>query len=130
MEKVKNTLQKSERLTSRTSITQVYNKGKHLNAFPFKIVWIEEFDTEFGVKVVFSVPKRKFKRAVDRNQIKRFMREAYRLNKHDCINELKTHKKRISLFLVYLGKEIPTYEVSEDKIILLLNRLTKEVTSK
>ena len=82
MGKVKHTLKKSERLTSKTSIDQVYNEGNHINAFPFKLVWIEEFGAETGIKVVFSVPKRKFKKAVDRNKIKRLMREASRLHKN------------------------------------------------
>lgn len=126
----KNTLSKSERLTSKILITQLYNKGRHINDYPFKIVWLHnKEETTAGINVVFSVPKKKFKRAVDRNQIKRMLREVYRQNKHKCIEAVENQNANVSLFLVYLGKEIPQYKVVEDKIILLLNRLTKEITS-
>jgi ribonuclease P protein component len=126
---MKNTLSKSDRLTSGVVISKIYDKGKHLNDYPFKIVWLIETG-EAGLKVVFSVPKRKFKRAVDRNQIKRKLREAYRNHKHDCQKATEVQNTRVSLFLIYLGKDIPQSEIVEDKIILLLNRLTKEITDK
>jgi ribonuclease P protein component len=126
---MKNTLSKSDRLTSGDVISQIYDKGKHLNDYPFKIVWLKE-DGEAGLKVVFSVPKRKFKRAVDRNQIKRKLREAYRKHKHVCQKATKSQNTRVSLFLIYLGKDIPQSEIVDDKIILLLNRLTKKITDK
>jgi ribonuclease P protein component len=126
---MKNTLPKSDRLTSRVAISQIYDKGKHLNDYPFKIVWLKETgDPE--LKVVFSVPKRKFKRAVDRNQIKRKLREGYRKHKHDCQKAAESQNMRVSLFLIYLGKDIPQSEIVDDKIIVLLNRLTKEITDK
>ncbi len=126
---MKNTLSKSDRLTSGVSISHIYNKGKHLNDYPFKIVWVKETG-EAGLKVVFSVPKRKFKRAVDRNQIKRKLREAYRKRKNDCQKAAESQNIRVSLFLIYLGKDIPQSEIVDNKIILLLNRLTKEITDK
>ena len=126
---MKNTLPKSDRLTSRVAISEIYDKGKHLNDYPFKIVWLKETG-KAELKVVFSVPKRKFKRAVDRNQIKRKLREAYRKHKHDCQKAIESQNTRVSLFLIYLGKEIPQSEIVDDKIILLLNRLTKEITDK
>jgi len=127
---MKDTLPKSDRLTNRVAISQIYNKGKHLNEYPFKVVWREEDNEVPGLKVVFSVPKRKFKRAVDRNQIKRKLREVYRKHKHNCQIEAESKNKSVSLFLIYLGKEIPTSKLVEDKIILLLKRLTEEVKSK
>jgi len=126
---MKNTLSKSDRLTCRDTISQIYDAGKHLNDYPFKIVWLKE-DGEAGLKAVFSVPKRKFKRAVDRNQIKRKLREAYRKHKHDCQKATISQNTRVSLFLIYLGKDIPQSEIVDDKIILLLNRLTKKITDK
>jgi len=127
---MKDTLPKSDRLTSRVSISQIYEKGKHLNEYPFKVVWCEENNGNSELKVVFSVPKRKFKRAVDRNRIKRRLREAYRKHKHMCKKAVESKNKSVSLFLIYMGKEIPKSDLVEDKIILLLNRLTEEITSK
>ena len=126
---MKNTLPKSDRLTSRLAISEIYDKGKHLNDYPFKIVWLKQTG-QSELKVVFSVPKRKFKRAVDRNQIKRKLREAYRKYKHTCQKAIEAKNTGVSLFLIYLGKEIPPSKIVDDKIILLLNRLTKEITDK
>lgn len=126
---MKNTLPKSDRLTSPVSISKIYEKGKHVNEYPFKIVWLKEMGVP-ELKVVFSVPKRKFKRAVDRNQIKRMLREAYRKHKQECQKVAESQNSGVSLFLIYLGKDIPKSELVEDKIILLLNRLTKEITDK
>jgi ribonuclease P protein component len=126
---MKNTLPKSDRLTSRVAISQIYDNGKHLNNYPFKIVWLKEIG-QGDLKVVFSVPKRKFKKAVDRNQIKRKLREAYRKHKHSCQKAAEVKNMQVSLFLIYLGKDIPKSEIVDDKIILLLSRLTKEITDK
>ena len=126
---MKNTLSKSDRLTNPVAISQIYDKGKHLNYFPFKIVWLKEVGGA-GLKVVFSVPKRKFKRAVDRNQIKRKLRDTYRKHKHEVQKAVENKNTRVSLFLVYLGKDIPPSEIVDDKINVLLKRLTKEITDK
>jgi len=126
---MKNTLSKSERLTNPVAISQIYDKGRHLNDYPFKIVWLKEVGGT-GLKVVFSVPKRKFKRAVDRNQIKRKLRETYRKNKHELQKVAKNKNTRVSLFLIYLGKDIPSSEIVDDKINVLLKRLTKEISDK
>ncbi len=123
---MKNTLSKSDRLTNAVIISQVYDKGRHLNDYPFKVVWLKEVG-EIGLKVVFSVPKRKFKRAVDRNQIKRQLREAYRKYKHESQKAAENKNIRVSLFLIYLGKDIPQFEIVDDKINVLLKRLTKEI---
>ena len=126
---MKNTLSKSERLTNPVAISQIYDKGRHLNDYPFKIVWLKEVGGT-GLKVVFSVPKRKFKRAVDRNQIKRKLRETYRKNRHEVQKVAKNKNTHISLFLIYLGKDIPSSEIVDDKINVLLKRLTKEISDK
>lgn len=126
---MKNTLSKSDRLTNTVAISQIYDKGKHLSDYPFKVVWLKEVG-ETGLKVVFSVPKRKFKRAVDRNQIKRQLREAYRKYKHEVQKAAENKNLRVSLFLIYLGKDIPQSEIVDDKINVLLKRLTKEITDK
>ena len=83
-----------------------------------------------GLKVVFSVPKRKFKRSVDRKQIQRKLREAYRKHKHEVQKATEYKNTRVSLFLVDQGKDIPPSEIVDDKINVLLKRLMKEITDK
>ncbi len=124
------TFKKYERLNSKTTISELYQSGKHINAYPIKIVWKkDQFDDPATVKVVLSVPKRRFKKAVVRNRIKRLLKEAYRKNKTELINELNKRELNISMFVIYHGKEIPNYKEVEEKIILLLRRLIQNTAN-
>ncbi len=81
----------------------------------------------FQAQVLFSVSKKRFKRAVDRNRIKRISRELYRLNKQECLyNHLDTANKKIVLSLAYIGKELPEYHFAEKKMLKLLKQLCTE----
>lgn len=77
------------------------------------------------VKILISVPKRKFKKAVDRNKIKRLIREGYRKNKHLLIDRLDG--KKIIVLMVYVSKTIIDYSETEEKINEVLIRLGNEV---
>lgn len=78
------------------------------------------------VKILISVPKRKFKKAVDRNKIKRLIREAYRKKKHLLINQLA--EKKITLLVVYISKTIVEYSEIEEKINDALIRLGNDIS--
>jgi ribonuclease P protein component len=71
------------------------------------------------------VSSKNFKKAVDRNRIKRLMRESYRLQKIFLQNVLKEKNKQLALFLIYTGKELPEYKMVSDKIELILHRIVK-----
>jgi len=82
---------------------------------------------QFPAQVVFSVSKRRFKRAVDRNAVKRRMREAYRLHKQALLYDvLNSADKKLVLSISYIGKEISPYEFFEKKMIKLLTQLAGE----
>lgn len=119
------TFSKNERLCSKPLIDQLIQKGNSFNGFPFKIIWMEIQQSTSPVKIVISVPKRKFKKAVDRNRIKRLIREAYRKNKHRLIERIEN--KKIALLLIYTAKTIPEYTETEEKINQALIRLGNEV---
>ncbi|PKP50070.1 MAG: ribonuclease P protein component [Bacteroidetes bacterium HGW-Bacteroidetes-11] len=117
------TFSKDEKLCSATAITELFSKGKQIFKHPVKLLWLQSESTEGPcIKVIISVSKRNFKRAVDRNKIKRILRECYRKNKH--IVESVLIGKKFHMGLIYVGKQIPEYNTIEPIIIGLLQRLT------
>ena len=96
---------KKEKLKSKILIENLFTEGKAVSKYPLKLVYLKT-DLIEGVKAQagVSVPKRNFKRAVDRNRIKRLMREAYRLNKHLIFNNIEGS---YAFMFLYLGKDIP-----------------------
>lgn len=116
---------KSERLCGTVAINMLFTKGHVIYKHPLKIVWLPcELDNNHAVKVVISVSKRNFKKAIDRNRIKRMLRECFRLNKYIIEQELHGHKGYLAL--VYTGKELPNYWNLELIIIQLFKRLSKD----
>lgn len=80
-------------------------------------------NTKYPAQIVFVVSKKRFKKAVNRNKIKRLMREAYRLHKHKLYEHLLQQNQKIVISMVYLGNKPITFPVIEQKIIVLLNEL-------
>jgi len=119
------TFSKNERLCSKPLIDKLIQKGNSFNGFPFKISWMEIEESTVPVKILISVPKRKFKRAVDRNKIKRLIREAYRKNKYVLIDRLG--EKKIMFLLVFVSRTIIDYAETEAKINDVLIRLGNEI---
>ena len=72
-----------------------------------------------------GVSSRNFKKAVDRNRIKRLMREAWRLQKNKLEESLQHKNKTMSVFILYSGKELPEYSVVFEKFTTIINRLIK-----
>lgn len=86
---------------------------------------VEKLPEDVPVQVAFAVPKRIFKRAVDRNRIKRLLREAYRLNKHSLYEYCEKENKKFVLVFVYVAKDSPNFNFIKDKLVLLLQRIIK-----
>ena len=95
-------------------------------SFPFVFSW-KEVNLLPGIKaqVLISVSKKKFKRAVDRNKIKRLVREAYRLNKHTLYDQLEA--KQLILHINYIAPKIPDYHGVEEVVKLGLKRIINEI---
>ncbi|NEW79383.1 MAG: ribonuclease P protein component [Gelidibacter sp.] len=109
---MKFTLGKDEKLKSRKLIEHLFGEGKRVKSFPLQLIYLQiSHDSEFPVKVGFSVPKRNVKLAVDRIRIKRMMREVYRLNKHLISENLQN--KYIFMF-IYTTKEELKYSDLEE----------------
>jgi len=113
-----------EKLKSKKLLDELFTSGKKLNEYPIKLVYKQlNFEDDVLVKTGVSAPKRNFKNAVDRNRIKRLLREAYRLNKyiiHDVLEE-----KYVCMFL-YLGKDMPNFETINTKMECLLKKLAEK----
>ena len=126
MVNVKNTFKKAERLTSKNILDDIFKEGKTIKKFPFIVKHLPcKFEDDEKLKVVISVPKRRIKNAVNRNRIRRLIKEAYRLNKANLKIVLEKYEKGLALFFIYTGKENPDYATIEMKIKLLLNELIR-----
>lgn len=123
------TLGKQERLKSRTLIEKVFREGKNFSVFPFRVSFILSGPPAGGsppLQTGFGASRRNFKKAVDRNRIKRLTREAWRLNKAALHEQLKTSGRTLSVFLIYTGKELPaSQQAINEKILVILQKLMK-----
>ena len=131
----RHTLGKAEKLKSRKLIQQLFTTGKAFTAYPVKVVYLVQPAAEpiaplqppVPVQIGVSVSTRHFKHAADRNRIKRLLREAYRQQKHELLNTARNNDLQLSVFFLYLDKELPTYDALYDKMRYCLKRLRKSV---
>ena len=119
------TFKKEEKLKSRKTIEQLFRDGRSFSVFPFRVLWKFTGTSVAPVQTGFAVSSKHFKKAVDRNRIKRLMREAYRLQKNDLQNLLKQQQKQLAVFIIYVGNELPEYDLIFEKTLHVLNRLIK-----
>ena len=122
------TFQKAERLCRQKIIGELFNAGDSFLAFPLKVVFLKtELPESFPVQAAFTVSKRNLKRAVDRNLLKRCMRETYRLKKPGLYKEISEKKLQIAIIFVYIGKEIVEYPVIEKAMISAFKKVLARV---
>ncbi len=127
MQGVNYSFPKSHRLCSHIVISDLFTQGKSFICYPFRIVYLETtLEEDVESKILISVSKKKFKRAVWRNQIKRRCKEAYRLNRNEFSCFLKENNKQIAFALVYLPKEILDYQTIEKGMVKTLNRMMSQ----
>ncbi|MCK7589482.1 ribonuclease P protein component [Subsaxibacter sp. CAU 1640] len=124
---MKFTFNKKEKLKSEKLITQLFEEGQSVAAYPLRMVYLQtSFDDDIKVKAGVSVSKRNFKKAVDRNRIKRLMREAYRLQKASYFNNLS---ESYALMILYIGKDGTDFETVNHKMKSLLDKFLHKITS-
>lgn len=122
-------LRKEERLNSRILIEKLFTGGsKSLPVFPLRIVYMfVEGEHLPSVSLLISVPKKRFKRAVKRNRIKRQIREAYRKNKQILTERLNESQKKMAIAFIWLNNELHSTQEVEAKVRKLLQLLSERV---
>jgi len=121
-------LKKHERLKSKILLDKLFQSGKSSFAYPIKLVYQidplpEVVPDTWPLLFSVSVPRKKIKSAVDRNLIKRRIREAYRLHKLDLQGELLQAGHRLAIMLIYIENDIKEYKVIEKSVLKLLKKL-------
>jgi ribonuclease P protein component len=119
---------KFEKLKSRKQIELLFAKGKSISSFPVKVFYLPvEHTPVHPVQVGVGVSARNFKKAVDRNTIKRRMREAYRLHKLPLHEHLITNQKSVAVFILWIDKQLPTAAALQDLMPTVIEKLIKQL---
>ena len=128
--KIRYTLSRNEKLKGRKAIEQLFSVGKSFTISPFRLVYFipEETDGEI-LQAGFTVSTKYFKKAVDRNRVKRLLREAYRLQKQILTDDLTLTNKRLRFFIIYTGNELPDYNMVFEKVTAILKRFQKIINA-
>ena len=119
----RNTLKKSERLCSRILIDCLFQgDSRSVSAFPIRAVFTPSEEVS-GVSILISVPKKRFHHAVDRNRVKRQIREAYRKNKHQFIEQVAQSGKGLLVAFLYVSDKMESTEYIEKRVVRLIDKM-------
>ncbi|HLT86717.1 MAG TPA: ribonuclease P protein component [Sphingobacterium sp.] len=125
------TFTKEERLCSKRLIESLFRNGSSFVVYPYRVVFLYGPSIQQDAapaQCIISVSKRRFRKAVDRNAIKRCIREAYRLQKSDLYNFLQEHSLHLLLAFQYVGKEKESYTMLYQRMGKVLTKLKDEHT--
>lgn len=119
------TLGKDEKLKSKILIERLFAEGNYVKSFPLRLIYLKTNNTsKFPIQVGFSVPKRNVKLAVDRNRIKRLMREVYRKSKFNFSDEISD---QYVFMVIYMAKEEIKYKELELVLEKLISKFLKKI---
>lgn len=124
-----NSLHKSERLDKKKLIEKLFGGGaRSFSVFPLRVVYLalDNVQDEHAA-ILVSVSKRRFKRAVKRNRVKRQIREAYRLNKQPLLQTLKEHNLHIAIAFIYLSDELTDSSLITERMKTALSRISEQL---
>ena len=121
----RNTFKKSERLCSRLLMDRLFQgDNKSVSAYPLRAVFLPvSTDEQKGVSVLISVPKKRFHDAVDRNRVKRQIREAYRKQKHALIEKMEEREQGLLIAFIYVSAQIESTAYIEKRLARLLDKI-------
>ena len=120
---------KDYKLCSRSLIEEVFKQGKSVKSYPIKLIYLktDKLTDSKHFQIAISVPKRNFKSAVDRNYIKRMLREVIRKNKLLIEPFLIQQEKKLALFLIFGDKEMPDLTFLDKRIKTAFNALIENL---
>lgn len=123
-------MRKPERLNKKKIIEKMFAGGsRSFSIFPLRVVWLPVEELDVQASILISVSKRRFKRAVKRNRIKRQIREAYRLNKQILLAPLTEKNWRLAIAFIYLADELMNSALVEEKIKAALTRIVEKISA-
>lgn len=128
MTELKNTLSKDERLYIQKRIDALFSSGESFIAYPLRVVYTVREKDETPTAMMVSVSKKKFKRAVKRNRVKRLVREAFRLNKSLFHTLAEENEKSYDIAFLYLKNELPDYVEIEKAVVKTATILRERLT--
>ena len=115
-----NDFPKAEKLCNYHRIQALFREGRSIKKYPLKLLYLPVDKSITPTQLLISVPKKKLKKAVDRNRIKRLIRESYRMEKH----QLSSVDRSFSLAIIYMGQELTTYNQIRPLVAALLKQLS------
>ena len=128
MEQKKYSFSKAEHLCGEKKITRLHTEGNAFIVYPLRVVYcVLSEEDEFPAKMMVSVPKKRFKRAVKRNRLKRLIRESYRLNKHILLDVLIEKKIQTHISFQYVSDEELQFDYIEKRMQTALNKMNTTV---
>lgn len=123
-------LGKKNKLCSQKQIQLVFDEKNSLKAYPFVLHYAKlPLPNNVSFQITVSAPKRNFKKAHDRNRIKRLMRETIRKNKLILETFLQENEQQVALFMIYTAREEITYDVLYKKTTQLFKQLINEISN-
>jgi len=129
-DQVSQTFRKEEKLCSQKIMGDLFLSGNSFLCYPVKIVWKKQdlLPSTFPSQTGFSVAKRLFKHSVDRNRLKRLLRESYRRHKSNLYTALNATDSRIALMVIYIAKEELPYVKIEPAIARAIKKISEQLT--